>query len=129
MLERGKNVHLMHMKDARFGYQSRCCAIACHHWDDSVEFLTTHENITNTLACLCRDALVKYPHIQSICSVIACLGLHLVEPFHSFTISPTATHRSLQIAMTALYGSLKIHIVTPAFFQLQETAFAQAVSQ
>ena len=31
--------------------------------------------------------------------------------------------------MTALYGSLKIHIVTPAFFQLQKTAFAQAVSQ
>ena len=52
----GKPIFIIHMKDARFGYLPRCCAILCHHWDDFKAFLETCDT-TNKLACLVRDSL------------------------------------------------------------------------
>ena len=57
MKRNGRKVILFHMKDARFGLLSRCAAIVCYHFDDFCEFLSTHEYVTNNLACLVRDAL------------------------------------------------------------------------
>ena len=116
MDRRGKKVYLLHLKDARFGYLSKCCGIVCHHWDDFVDFLISNENITNKLACLCRDAL-KLDYIKVICAVVASMGLHLIEPFHAKTISSRENHTSLKEFFTTLHHSLNNHRVTDEFFQ------------
>ena len=72
-----RGVHLFLLKDARFGALSIASAITCFHWDDFNIFLSTHEYITNKLACLVRDALcLEYTRVAA--AVIAVTGVLLI---------------------------------------------------
>ena len=114
MKRRGKSIYLLHIKDARFGYLSRC-SIASHHWDDFKLFLDTCDT-ANKLAYLIRDSL-NLDYIQVIITVISCIGLYLIEISHSTTINVDSTHDSLGIFMSRLYDSLKTYKVDANFFQ------------
>ena len=113
----GRKSHLFHMKDARFGRLSRCAAIMCYHWDDFKNFLDSHDYVTNKLACLVRDSL-NLEYIKVVVAVVACMGIHLVSPYHAKTISIDTTHSTLKEFLTSLYTSLNNHVITQSFFEL-----------
>ena len=50
-----KDIHLFHLKDARFGCVSRSASITLYHWYDFEAYLA-NDPVTNKLACLLRDA-------------------------------------------------------------------------
>ena len=109
--------HLINVKDARFGCLSRCAGIACHHWADFSHFLDTHDYITNKLACLVRHSLDN-EWIKIVIAVVATLGIHVISPFHSISISNTMTHADMREFLTDMYNDMRIRIVTADLFQL-----------
>ena len=115
--EAGRTPHLFQLKDARFGCLSRCCALVCYHFDDIREFLDNHDYVTIKLACLVRDAC-NQEYIKVVVVVVAALGVHVITPYHSITISSTTDHSSLQTYLNNLYTSLTNFVVTPQFFEL-----------
>ena len=82
---------------------------------------------TNTLACLVRDAL-NLEYIKVVVTVVACIGLHLVEPFRAKTIGKTATHSSFKEFFTDFYISLRDLKVDASFFLL-DSPFLSGVFQ
>ena len=50
---------------------------------------------------------MELPYLQPVLAVIACLGVHLVEPFYANTISTTSTHSSLKKFFISLYESME----------------------
>lgn len=120
-------LHLFLLKDARFGALSKSSAVMCYHWDDFCSFLSSHEYVTNKLACLVRDAL-SLEYIKVVISVIAAFGLHLVAPFHAMTISCKATHSSLKEFFSLLHDDLKSLQINEEFLKLEHPVF-KAVSQ
>ena len=85
-----RTAHLFHLKDARYGSLSKSCAVVCYHWHDFIDFLDSHDYVTNRLACLVRDAM-NLEYIKVIISVIAVLGIQVISPFHARTVCNSAT--------------------------------------
>ena len=102
LLRKDCTLHLFLLKDARFGALSKSFAIMCFHWDDFNVFLSTHEHITNKLACLVRDAL-WLEYIRVVVAVTAVIGVQLISPYHVMTISNKSAHSSLQLFFENLY--------------------------
>ncbi|CAM1331741.1 Uncharacterised protein g10665 [Pycnogonum litorale] len=121
--DQGKQAHLFHLKDARFGALSKSCAIMCYHWNDFWDFLEEHDYITNKLACLVRDALAL-EYIKIVAAVVAIIGIQLVTPFHALTISKGATHSKLKETFESLYQELNRNDVTEDFFELETPGFS-----
>ena len=80
--ERGAHAVLFSFKDSRFGCLSRAAAVLLFHWEHLKEFLALNPAINNRLACLVREVM-ELPYLQPVLAVIACLGVHLVEPFYN----------------------------------------------
>ena len=97
---------LFSFKDSRFGCLSRAAAVLLFHWEHLKEFLALNPAINNRLACLVREVM-ELPYLQPVLAVIACLGVHLVEPFYANTISTTSTHSSLKKFFISLYESME----------------------
>ena len=104
--ERGAHEVLFSFKDSRFGCLSRAAAVLLFHWEHLKEFLALNPSINNCLACLVREVM-ELPYLQPVLAVIACLGVHLVEPFYANTISTTSTHSSLKKFFISLYESME----------------------
>ena len=104
--ERGAHAVLFSFKDSRFGCLSRAAAVLLFHWEHLKEFLALNPAINNCLACLVREVM-ELPYLQPVLAVIACLGVHLVEPFYANTISTTSTHSSLKKFFISLYESME----------------------
>ena len=122
MIKQGnKNVHLFSLKDARFGCLSKSAAVALYHWTDFQLFLSTHDTITNKLACLTRDAM-EFDYIKSVLAVVAAFGIQLIEPFFIITKSKKATHSGLQSTFTDMYAGLKHDEIDENFFTFKSSA-------
>ena len=125
--QKEKSIHLFLLKEARFGALSRSAAIMCYHWDDFFSFLSSHDYITNKLACLVRDAL-SLEYVKVVVSVVAIVGMQIITPYHAMTISKTATHSKLKVMFESLYEELTSKEINCDFFQLEQPAFS-VVSQ
>ena len=101
MKQHHENVHLFHMKDARFGCLSKCAAIVLHHWENFKSFLEANDYITNKLARLVRDTM-EFEYIPVVLMFIAAFGIHLVHPFFCKT-KGKSTHSELQFNFIDLY--------------------------
>ena len=97
---------LFSYKDSRFGCLSRAAAVLLYHWSHLLEFLCINPNINNRLACLVREVM-ELPYLKPVLCVLACMGVHLVEPFYANTISKTATHSKLKTFYKSLYTSME----------------------
>ena len=117
-----KTPHLFHMKDARFGQLSRCCAIVAYHWHDFQSFLDSHDYISNKLACLVRDAM-NLEYVQVVIAVVASIGMQLISPFHATTIATDSNHSSLTEFLRDLYLHLSAATVAQGFFDLDTPAY------
>ena len=65
-----------------------------------------------------RDSL-NLEYIRVVVAVVACIGIHLVSPYHAKTISKNTTHSFLKEFVISLYTSLNSHVVTQSFFKLE----------
>ena len=110
------------LKDAHFGYLSRCCAIVIYHWDDFQQFLDSHDYVTNRLACLMRDAM-NLEYVKIVIAVVASIGINLVSPYHAKTIASETCHSSLKEFLTELNTSLSYGVVDADFFNFEYPAF------
>jgi hypothetical protein len=119
---RNRKVHLFALKDMRFEALSKCSAILCYHWRDFKQFLSSHDYVTNQLACLVRNAL-DLEYIPIVTAVISAIGIHVVSPYHALTKSVHATHSRLKVTFTALHHQLQYNSVTDAFFTFEYPAF------
>ena len=93
-----------------------------HYQNHLNVFLSTHEYITNKLACLVRDAL-WLEYIRVIVTVIAVIGVQVIAPYHAMTISNKSTHSSLKLFFENLFEELCNHQVNETFFSLTSPAF------
>lgn len=95
----------------------------CYHWEDFFSFLTSHDYITNKLACLARDAL-SLEYVKVVVAVVAILGIQIITPYHAMTISKTATHSKLKVMFETLYTEMSSLVVNEDFFKLEEPIFS-----
>ena len=107
--ERGDHAVLFSYKDNRFGCLPRAAAVLLFHWDHLREFLSLNPDINNRLACLVREVM-ELPYLQPVLAAVACLGVHLIEPFYANTISTTSTHSSLKVFFISLYESMEDNV-------------------
>ena len=90
------------------------------------EFLSTHPDIDNKLACIVRD-VYQQEYLVLVLAVVAAFGLQLIEPFHAVTISKTSTHNTLTIFFRNLHDKMCTPI-EESFFRL-ESPWYPGVSQ
>lgn len=108
-------------KDQQFGCLSRAAAILVYLLPSIEDFLESHPSVTNRLACIVRGFLdVEY--LKPAFCVFAALGLHLVEPFYSITISTGTTHSKLKVFYQTLHDQLNTEI-TADFFKFDDPWF------
>ena len=81
------------MKDYRFGLLSKSCAIMCYHWQDFLDFLESHDYVTNKLACLLRDGMSNN-YVKIVIAVAAAFDPQLIQPFFAKT-KGKSTHSDL----------------------------------
>ena len=92
------------------------------HRDGFNVFLSTHEYITNKLACLVRNAFCL-EYIRVFVAVIAVVGVQLIAPSHVMTIANKSTHSNLKLFFENLYEELCNHQVGKTLFSLTSPAF------
>ena len=98
--ECGEKYEMFLYKDERFGCFPKACAVCLYSRDLLNEFLLSHPDIDNKLACIVRD-VYQQEYLVLVLAVVAAFGLQLVEPFHAVTISKSSTHYTL---MTFFYN-------------------------
>lgn len=113
--ERGVQAVLFSYKDSRFGCLSRAAAVLLYHWGHLQEFLSLNPSVNNRLACLVREVM-DLPYLKPVLVVVACLGVHLVEPFYTNTINTTSTHSSLKLFYRSIYTSMEEGTVSEDFY-------------
>uniref|UniRef100_A0A0L8GZT1 Uncharacterized protein n=1 Tax=Octopus bimaculoides TaxID=37653 RepID=A0A0L8GZT1_OCTBM len=67
------------------------CAITLYHIDDVASYLAKYEHVTNQIACIVR-CFTNLEFLKVLYCTGALIGLHLVEPFLSFTTSTSTKH-------------------------------------
>ena len=103
--QRNVPLTLFAYKDHRFGCLSRASAVLLYNYEHINGFLSSNPHISNKLACLVRE-LQNLPHLKVIYAVFALLGVHLIEPFYSKTITKGVTHTELKIFYQQLHKGL-----------------------
>ena len=76
-------------KDERFGCFPKACGVVLYMRETVNDFLSSHPDIDNRLACIVRD-VYEQEYLVLVLAVVAAFGLQLVEPFHSKTLSKTS---------------------------------------
>ena len=82
-------------KDERFGCFPKACGVCLYSREVLQDFLQSHPHIDNRLACLVRD-IYGQEYVKLCMAVVASFGIHLLEPFHATTISPSSNHNTLK---------------------------------
>ena len=108
-------------KDQRFGCLSRAAAVMVYLFPSVEDFMESHPSITNRLACIVRGFL-EVEYLQPAFCVFAALGIHLVEPFYSMTITTGQTHSKLTVFYKSLHDQLGKEI-TSEFFEFDSPWF------
>ena len=113
-------------KDERFGCFPKACAVVLYMRETVNDFLATHPDIDNRLACIVRDTYDQ-EYLVLVLAVVGAFGLQLVEPFHSKTLSKTSNHNTLTIFFQELYKKMGDSL-DHEFFNL-EVPWCPGVSQ
>ena len=113
-----KSVSLRH---ERFNRLTLICAISLYHLEDVASFLQKYEHVTNQLACIVR-CFLDLDFLKVMYCAGALLGLHLIEPYLSLTMSAEATYSKIIPAFQQLYQELK-EVDVATLLQVQEPAF------
>ena len=71
-------------KDERFGCFPKACAVVLYMREAVNDFLSSHPDIDNRLACIVRDTYDQ-EYLVLVLAVVGAFGVQLVEPFHSKT--------------------------------------------
>ena len=100
----------------------------CYHWNDFNDFLDTHDYVTNKLACLVRD-VINLEYIRVIIAVVAAIGTHLINPYHTKTINTDSTHSSLKEFFSELYSDLQTKKIDNQFFEFLSPVFGSISSR
>ena len=107
------------------------CAISLYHDEDIASFLTKCEHVTNQLACIVR-CFLDMDFLKVMYCAGALIGLHLVEPYLSLTISTETTYSKLIPAFQQLYQELRdtdacklLSVSEPAFTFVSADRFRQ----
>ena len=108
-------------KDERFGCFPKACAVVLHMRETVNNFLSTHPDIDNRLACIVRDTYDQ-EYLILVLSVVGAFGIQLVEPFHAKTLSNTSNHNTLTVFFRDLHSKLGEDL-TPDFFNLKRPWF------
>ena len=116
--EAGDHYKMFLYKDERFGCFPKACAVCIYSRDLLNEFLTSHPDIDNKLACIVRD-VYKQEYMELVLAVVAAFGLQLIEPFHAKTISKSSTHDSLTIFFRNLHEAME-NPIDVSFFLLEK---------
>ena len=119
-------VTLFDYKDQRFGCLSRAAAVLLHLFPHLYDFLKSHPNINNKLACLVREVL-ELPYLRVVFSVFGVIGVRIIEPFYAKTIDKRSTHSTLKEFYSVLYRDMR-KAAKEDFFRL-ETPVLESESQ
>ena len=118
-LEQGKKYEMFLYKDERFGCFPKACAVCLYSRDLIQDFLLSHPDISNRLACLVRD-IYSQEYVKRVLAVAAAYGVHLIEPFHATTISKSSNHNTLKVFFKGLHDKMSdpikaefLHLDTP----------------
>ena len=94
--EQGKSYAMFLYKDERFGCFPKACAVCIYSRELLQEFLLSHPDIDNRLACIVRD-IYSQDYLKLVMAVVAVFGLQLIETFHAKTVSKTSNHNTLKV--------------------------------
>ena len=103
--QREVDLTFLSYKDQRFGCLSRASAVLLYNYEHLQGFLSSNPHISDKLACLVRE-LLTLPHMKVIYTAFALLGIHLIEPFYSRTITTGTIHTELGVFYRELHTSL-----------------------
>lgn len=109
------------LKDERFNRLTLTCAISLYHMNDLASFLQKYENVTNQLACIVR-CFLDLDFLKVMYCSGALIGLHLIEPFLSLTMSSATRYSKLIPAFKELHHDLT-HADPAMLLNLDEPAF------
>jgi hypothetical protein len=119
------------LKDERFNRLTLTCAVTLYHIEDLVSFLAKYEHVTNQLACIVR-CFLDMDFLKIMYCAGALIGLHLVEPYLSLTMSSETSYSKLKTAFPQLYRDLLevdaaklLNTVEPAFSFISADRFQQ----
>lgn len=119
------------LKDERFNRLTLTCAISLYHLEDVASFLTKYEHVSNQLACIVR-CFLDLDFLKVMYCTGALIGLHLVEPYLSLTMSSETTYSHLIPAFRQLYSELReadacklLSTIEPAFKFVSAERFHQ----
>ena len=104
-------------KDERFGCFPKASAVVLYSCDIIQDYLYSHPDIDNRLACIVRD-IFDQEYVKLCLTVVAAFGLQIVEPFHSATIQKSSTHTSLKDFFGEMHRRMGDK-VTNDFFSLE----------
>jgi hypothetical protein len=114
--EQGKLYTMFLYKDERFGCFPKACAVSIYSRELLQEFLLSHPDIDNRLACLVRD-IYSQDYLKLMMAVVAVFGLQLIETFHAKTVSKSSNHNKLKVFFQGLHDKMNDPI-TDKFFLL-----------
>ena len=103
-------------KDERFGCFPKACAVCIYSREILQEFLMSHPDIDNRLACLVRD-IYGQEYVKLCMAVVGVFGIQLIEPFHAKTISKDSNHDTLKIFFQNLHDKMG-ETITSEFLNL-----------
>ena len=101
-LQNGIEYEMFLYKDERFGCLPKACSVVLYMRDAVNDFLSSHPDIDNRLACIVRDTYDQ-EYMILVLAVVGAFGLQLVEPFHSKTLSKKSNHNTLSIFFKGLF--------------------------
>ena len=114
--EQGKLYTMFLYKDERFGCFPKACAVCLHSREILQDFLLSHPDIDNRLACIVRD-IYRQEYLKLVLAVVVIFGIQLIEPFHATTISKQSNHKTLKLFFKNLHDTMYVPI-TNHFFVL-----------
>ena len=105
-------------KDERYGCFPKACSVLLYMRETVNDFLSSHPDIDNRLACIVRDTYDQ-EYLVLVLAVVGAFGLQLVEPFYSKTLSKKSNHSTLMVFFQQLYQKMGSEL-DEDFFNLQE---------
>ena len=77
-----------------------------HLFPHLYDFLSSHPNINNKLACLVREVL-ELPYLRVVFSVFGAIGVKIIEPLYAKTIDKRSTHSTLKEFYSILFRDMR----------------------
>ena len=119
------------LKDQRFDRLTHCCVTLLHHIERFKEFLEKMSHVTNQLTSISRS-FYELEFMPILMTLGAIIGLHLINPFLSLTMSTKTSYSDLIEIFPKMYEELKnpnpskfLQTEKPALSFVSENRFKQ----